>query len=149
MQGIRTVSVRAMVVCSRCGGTLWRDRIRRASSLVSARETKLPPLWRFRDGAWALFLELDYAGVHEDAPPTHPEKSRKITSAAAADKRNNQTSPEAGTVFAIGAGARCGAVITRITAVRMIAAAITVRIVMVSPSISQPRNKATTGFTNG
>jgi hypothetical protein len=79
MRGIRTVSVRAMVVCSRCGGILWHGRIRRASSLVNVRGAKLLLLsgQRFCDEAWAVFVELDYAGVHEDAPPLYPEEPKK------------------------------------------------------------------------
>src|SRR5437667_12302766 len=66
----------------------------------------------------------------------------------AANGRYDQPSPGAGTGVVIGAGSRCGAVITSMTAVRMIAAATAVRKVMASPRISQPRNSATTGFTN-
>src|SRR5215470_4183744 len=41
----------------------------------------------------------------------------------------------------------CGAVMTRRTAVRITAAAAMVRTVIGSPTKSQPRNRATTGFT--
>ena len=56
---------RALVVCSRCGETLWRGRIRRVSSLVSVRGPKLwlLPERRFCDQAWAVVVELNYADV--------------------------------------------------------------------------------------
>ena len=108
----------------------------------------LLPGRRFCDEAWAVVVELDYAGVHGDAPPICPERFGKVMDAKIAKMGKDQTSPGAGTGAATGACARCGAVITRMTAVRMTAAAMTVRSVMVSPPMSQPRNSATTGFTN-
>src|SRR5713226_9295430 len=150
IRGSRMVCGRALVVCSRCGGILWHGRIRGVSSLVSVCGAKLwllPEQW-FCDEAWAVIAELNYADVQGEAPPLYPVRSGKATKGGAWNRRNSQTSPGAGTGDVVGAGAPCGAVITRITAVRMTAAAITVRNVMVSPAISQPRNNATTGFTN-
>src|SRR6267154_2369817 len=150
IRGSHRVCGRALVVCSRCGETLWRGSIRRVCSLVNVRG---PNLWllperRFCDQAWVVVVEFDYADVPEDVPQVHPVRSSKATNGKAANKQKNQTSPGAGTGDTAGAGVRCGAVMTRMTAVRMTAAAMTVRSVMVSPRISQPRNSATTGFTN-
>ncbi len=78
----------------------------------------------------------------------YPESLGKLTKASPAKTHDDQASPGAGTGPVTGAGVRCGAVITRMTAVRMIAAATTVRSVIVSAAMSQPRNSATTGFTN-
>src|SRR5260370_35704122 len=141
---------RVLVVCSRCGGILWGGRIRRASSLASvcgASSWFLPEL-RFVMRAWAVVVERNYADVRGDAPPLYLGRSSKATNGEAANRRNNQASPGAGIGSETGAGARCGAEITRMTAVRITAAATTGRNVMASPAISQPRNKATTGFTN-
>src|SRR5258706_16482712 len=58
IRGSHRVCGRALVVCSRCGETLWRGRIRRVSSLVSVRGTKLwlLPERRFCDQAWAVVV---------------------------------------------------------------------------------------------
>src|SRR5207249_6341460 len=85
---------------------------------------------------WLMFNTLKVA---QDEKQIYPERFGKLS--------NFHTSPGAGTGEVAGAGARCGAVITRMTAVRMTAAAKSVRKVMVSPTISQPRNSATTGFS--
>src|SRR6266849_343304 len=79
IRGSRMVCGRALVVCSRCGGILWRGRIRRASSLVSVRGAKLwfLPERRFCDRAWAVVVELNYAGVYRDVPPIERERSSK------------------------------------------------------------------------
>src|SRR5258708_28611172 len=146
IRGSAKVCGRARVACSRCGETLWRGRIRRVSSLVSVRGAKLwlLPERRFCDETSAVVVDLNYADVPEDVPQVHPVRSSKATKGKAANKQKNQTSPGAGT----GETAGAGAVITRMTAVRMTAAATTVRNVMVSSRISQPRKSATTGFTN-
>ena len=63
--GSHMVCGRALVVCSRCGGVLWRGRIRRVSSLGSVRGPKLwlLPERRFCDQASAVVVELNYADV--------------------------------------------------------------------------------------
>jgi hypothetical protein len=76
IRGSHMACGRALVVCSRCGGILWRGRIRRASSLASVCEAKLRLLlgpW-FCDETWAVLVELDYADVHGDAPQVYPEQ---------------------------------------------------------------------------
>lgn len=150
IRGSRTVSGRAPAVCSRCDGILWRGRIRRASFLVNVRGTRLwlLPGRRCCDKPMAVVVELNYAAIHGDAPPIYPVRSSKDKKGEAANRRNNQASPGAGSGAVTGVAARCGAVITRMTAVRMTAAATIVRIVIVSPAMSHPRNNATAGFTN-
>src|SRR5258708_6407968 len=71
IQGSRRVCGRARVVCSRCGETLWRGRIRRVSSLVNVRG---PNLWllpdrRLCDQARAVVFEFNVADVYTGAPP--------------------------------------------------------------------------------
>src|ERR1700704_1597 len=94
---------------------------------------------------WLMFNTLKVAQAERQI---YPQSCGKVKKTKSSERRKAQTSPGAGTGLVTGVGARCGAVITRITAVRMTAAAITVRSVMVSPTMSQPRNNATTGFTN-
>ena len=79
MREIRKVCGHVLVVCTRCGEILWRGRIRRASSLVSIRAAKLRLLSgrRFVTGALAVFVELNYAVVHQDAPQLYPGKPAK------------------------------------------------------------------------
>lgn len=150
IRGSRTVSGRAPAVCSRCDGILWRGRIRRVSSLVNVRGTRLwlLPGRRCCDKPMAVVVERNYAANHGDALPIYPVRSSKHKKGEVANSRNNQASPGAGSGTVTGVAARCGAVITRMTAVRMTAAAKIVRTVMVSPAMSHPRNSATTGFTN-
>src|SRR5713226_10727557 len=93
-------------------------------------------------------LMFDTLKVAQSETQIYPETSGKMRKAAWAKIASDQISPGTGTGTVTGAGVRCGAGITRMTAVRMTAAARTVRSVMVSPAINQPRNSATTGFTN-
>lgn len=58
------------------------------------------------------------------------------------------TSPGEGTGSWTRSWGRCGAVMIRMTAVRMMTAAATVRSEMTSSATSQPRNSATTGLTS-
>jgi len=79
IQGSRMVCGRALVACSRCGGILWRGRIRRVSSLVSICGAKLwllPERW-FCDEARAVVVERNYADVCRDAPPLYVVRSSK------------------------------------------------------------------------
>src|SRR5260370_42560994 len=77
----------------------------------------------------------------------YPESLGKLTKARSAKIHDDQASPGAGTGPVTGAGVRCGAVITRMTAVRMTAAATTVRSVTDSAGACQSMNRTTTGLT--
>src|SRR5713226_5721862 len=91
---------------------------------------------------------LDELKLAQSEEQIYPERSGKPKDAKPAKRRVGQTSPGAGSGSLRRAGAGCGEVITRMTAVRMTPAARTVRRVIVSPTRSQPRNNATTGLTN-
>src|SRR5216684_4648387 len=128
-----------------------------STKLPSARESRASVACQNRAAACAemlctklvcVWLMFNTLKVAQAETQIYPERFGKLMNAGPAKMRNDHTSPGAGTGSVTGAGARCGAVITRMTAVRMTAAAMTVRSVMLSPAISQPRNSATTGFTN-
>jgi hypothetical protein len=70
---------RALVACSRCGGILWRGRIRTASSLASVGGAKLRllPERRFRASSVAVSVAPNYAGVQADVSPIYRERSSK------------------------------------------------------------------------
>src|SRR5216684_8334294 len=134
-------------------------RVERTAStkLPSARESRASVACQYRAAACAemfctnlvcVWLMFNTLKVAQAEMQIYPETSGKMKNAARAKIASDQISPGAGTGTVTGAGVRCGAVITRMTAVRMTAAARTVRSVMVSPAINQPRNSATTGFTN-
>jgi len=134
-------------------------RVERTAStkLPSARESRASVACQYRAAAcaeifcanlvcvWLMFNTLKVAQAERQI---YPERFGKVRKAGPAKRPDDQASPGVGTEAVTCAGVRCGAVITRMTAVRMTAAAMTVRSVMVSPAMSQPRNSATTGFTN-
>src|SRR5258708_5004134 len=91
---------------------------------------------------------LNTPKVTQSEKQIYPERFSKVEKAEAVKSLRNQASPVAGSGFLTRAGAGCGAVITRITAVRITPAARMVRSDRGSAAMSQPRNRATTGFTN-
>src|SRR6267143_2274676 len=128
-----------------------------STKLPSARESRASVACQYRAAACAemfctnlvcVRLMFDTLKVAQAEKQIYPQSCGKVKRQTPAKSRNDQTSPGAGIGSLTGAGVRCGAVITRMTAVRMTEAAMTVRSVMVSPTMSQPRKSATTGFTN-
>ena len=78
----------------------------------------------------------------------YPERLAKGEKEKEKKSPPTQASPAAGSGSLARTGAGCGAVITKITAVRITPAARKVRSDRGSARMSQPRNNATTGFTN-
>src|SRR6266404_8476984 len=91
---------------------------------------------------------LNTPKVSQSEKQIYPERLTKVKKAEGKKSPRTQASPEAGTGSLARTGAGCGAVITKITAVRMTPAARKVRSDRGSARMNQPRNKATTGFTN-
>jgi hypothetical protein len=147
----RMVCGRVPVACSRCCGILWHGRIRRAFSSENVWGAKLGllPGQRFCGEAWAVAAGSKLCRCPLGcATDLSSQIQQRYEGWKATNGRSNQASPGAGSGAVTGVATRCGAVITRMTAVRMTAAATIVRTVIVSPAMSHPRNNATTGFTN-
>src|SRR4029077_19761376 len=128
-----------------------------STKLPSARESRASVACQYRAAACAemlcsnlvcVWLMFNTPKIAQALERIYPKTSGKVKKRKAPEMLADQASPGAGTGAVTGAGFRCGAVITSMTAVRMTAAAVTVRSVMLSPAINQPRNSATTGFTN-
>jgi hypothetical protein len=86
--------------------------------------------------------------VSQSEKQIYPERLAKVEKEKEKKSPRFQALPAAGSVSLAGTGLGCGAVITRITAVKMTPAARKVRSDRGSARMSQPRNNATTGFTN-
>src|SRR5260370_778331 len=91
------------------------------------------------DCVWLMFNALKVAQAEKQI---YPESLGKLTKARSAKIHDDQASPGAGTAPVTRAGLRCGAVITRMTAGRTIAAATTGRSALVSAAVRQPTGRA-------